>query len=87
MEQRTNAGYVITDSIHIGETEFVIGQNEREPASFVTWACKNGNDYFWGHYMTGREKAEQDLVNRASEQVRFLNSLRGNPIKGKERER
>ena len=26
MEERINIGYRITDSIHIGETEFVIGE-------------------------------------------------------------
>ena len=45
MEQRTNVGYVITDSVHIGDTEFVIGQSENDPAQFVTWACDNGDYY------------------------------------------
>ena len=45
MEQRTNVGYVITDSVHIGDTEFVIGQSENDPARFVTWACDNGDYY------------------------------------------
>ena len=46
MEQRTNVGYVITDSVHIGDTEFVIGQSENDPARFVTWACDNGDYYY-----------------------------------------
>ncbi|MFQ6963483.1 MAG: hypothetical protein ACLRR6_05055 [Oscillospiraceae bacterium] len=50
MEMRTNAGYTITDSVHIGKAEFVIGEMPNAPAPFVTWECKNGNNYFWGHY-------------------------------------
>lgn len=26
MEQRANEGYIITDSIHVGDVEFVIGE-------------------------------------------------------------
>lgn len=89
MEQRTNVGYVITDSVHIGDTEFVIGQSENDHARFVTWACDNDDYYYWGHYLTSREDAERDLVKRASERIRFLNSIREEkqPEKKKERER
>lgn len=89
MEQRINIGYVITDSLHIGGTEFVIGQSQNDVARFVTWACDNGSDYYWGHYLTSREDAERDLVRRASERIRFLESIRGEnqPEKKKERAR
>ena len=30
MEMRTNAGYTITDSVHIGKAEFVIGEIDRK---------------------------------------------------------
>jgi len=40
MDQEINAGYVITDRLTIGNTEFVIGQNENAPAKFVTWNAK-----------------------------------------------
>mgnify|MGYP000814091926 CR=1 FL=1 len=46
MEMRINAGYTITDSVHIGKAEFVIGEMPNAPAPFVTWECKNGNNYF-----------------------------------------
>ena len=52
MNIRINAGYIITDSIHVGETEFVLGVHSTAPSQFVTWACKNGTDYFWGHYFS-----------------------------------
>ncbi len=93
MNIRMNVGYIITDSIHIGETEFVIGIHQHDPNRFVTWACKNGNDYFWGHYLNSREAAEKDLVKRATEQLKFLESIRGDGSgtkhseKSKERER
>ena len=74
---RMNAGYIITDSVHIGETEFVIGVHSTQPHMFVTWACKKGNNYFWGHYLTSREAAERDLVDRAREQIQLLDNLRG----------
>ena len=45
MGNRMNAGYLITDSIHIGTTEFVLGVSITEQSMFVTWACQ-GNDYY-----------------------------------------
>ena len=67
MNVRINQGYVITDSIHIGKAEFVIGEMSNTPAPFVTWECKDGNNYFWGHYLTTRKAAERDLLERARE--------------------
>ncbi len=89
MSQRTNIGYTITDSITIGTTEFVIGENQtKNGTQYVTWACKNGDHYFWGHYMTDRRAAEQDLVGRAQQELSLLAALkpRQEP-KGKEQER
>ena len=45
---RTNAGYTITDSIFIGKAEFVIGHNPSFSTPYVTWECKDGDNYFWG---------------------------------------
>ena len=69
MEMRTNAGYTITDSVHIGKAEFVIGEMPNAPAPFVTWECKNGNNYFWGHYFSTRQAAERDLLERAGQEL------------------
>lgn len=71
MDVRMNAGYIITDSIHIGETEFVIGVSVSAPAQFVTWECKEGSNYYWGHYMSGRMAAEKDLLERAGRELEF----------------
>ena len=86
---RMNAGYIITDSIHIGETEFVIGVHSIQPNMFVTWACRNGDNYFWGHYLTSRDAAEHDLVDRAKDQLQLLDQMRGrsSPVKETERGR
>lgn len=73
---RMNAGYIITDSLHIGETEFVIGVHATYPGKFVTWACKNNDNYYWGHYLNSREDAERDIVDRARDQLQLLDSIR-----------
>ena len=40
MGNRMNAGYLITDSIHIGTTELVLGVSITERSTFVTWAAR-----------------------------------------------
>ncbi len=50
MADRINQGYVITDSIQIGEMEFVFGKLDSKPPMYVTWACRDGDNYFGGHY-------------------------------------
>lgn len=68
---RINQGYMITDSVHIGNTEFVIGEMSNAPAPFVTWECKDNNNYFWGHYLTSRKAAERDLLERAGQELEY----------------
>jgi len=76
MEKEINAGYVITDRLTVGNAEFVIGQREAEPAQFVTWKCRKGEkDYFWGHYLSDRLAALEDLCNRALDEIHYLRSL------------
>lgn len=48
MEMRTNAGYTITDSVHIGKAEFVIGEMPNAPAPFVTWSVRMATTTFGG---------------------------------------
>ena len=69
---RTNAGFVITNSISVGNAEFVLGGNMKNPDSFVTWKCRGGTDYYWGHYTDSLLKATKDLCERVLEEVRFL---------------
>ncbi len=76
MNIRINAGYIITDSIHVGDYEFVLGVSQHVANDFVTWRCKDGSYYYWGHYHSDRFSAEKDLVERAAEKVRELQELK-----------
>ncbi len=71
MGQRINEGYVITDSIHVGETEFVFGKLDSKIPMYVTWACKGGDNYYWGHYFSDPMEAKRDLLARAGEEVEY----------------
>lgn len=89
MDTRMNAGYIITSSVHVGESEFVLGVSAKAPRQFVTWKCSGGTDYYWGHYFSDQFAAEKDLVARAHEEIAFLEERpeKQKPTKGKERER
>jgi len=87
--QRENEGYVITDSMHIGSIEFVIGQRDsRFGTMYVTWQCKGSDNYFWGHYMNSRQAAERDLLARAQHELEYQTAKpQESARKYKERER
>ncbi len=93
MDQRINEGYVITDSIHVGETEFVLGKLNSKIPMYVTWACKGGDNYYWGHYHDDLLKAKKDLLDRAGQELeiqierkeRMTQSPREKSDKGRER--
>ena len=68
MGLRINAGYIITDSVHVGDAEFVLGVSQHISNDFVTWRCFNDN-YYWGHYYCNLFSAQKDLVERAAERV------------------
>ena len=75
MNKEIIAGYTITDRLAVGEYEFVIGERDT-PAEFVTWKCRKGEkDYFWGHYLSNRLSAIEDLCKRAIEEVEHLRSI------------
>lgn len=69
---RINEGYIITNSILVGNTEFVLGVHQTAPNQFVTWECKNKTDYFWGHYTNDVLKAIKDLCERVLSEVQYL---------------
>ena len=66
MSERKNGEYTIIQSIMIGGAEFVMGHNPKACTPYVTWECKDGNNYFWGHYIMDRHNAERDLLERAT---------------------
>lgn len=72
MDLRMNAGYIITDNIHIGECEFVLGVSQTVNSQFVTWECKGGDNYFWGHYHSDLLLAQKDLLERANDELEYL---------------
>lgn len=83
MDMRMNAGYIITSSVHIGESEFVLGVNMKAPGQFVTWKCSDGTDYYWGHYFSDQFATEKDLVARAQEEIQYLDERNGQSEKQK----
>ena len=71
MADRINEGYTITDFIQIGQTEFVFGKLDGKIPMYVTWACKGGDYYYWGHYFSDPLEAKKDLLGRANEEVEY----------------
>ena len=76
MNFRMNAGYIITDSVFVGDIEFVLGVSSYVASQFVTWACKDGKDYYWGHYHDDLLSATKDLLERATQELEFCLSER-----------
>ena len=38
---------------------------------YVTWACKGGDNYYWGHYFGDLLEAQKDLLARAGEELEY----------------
>lgn len=69
---RANAGFTIVDSIFVGDSEFVLGVNNANPAMYVTWKCADRINYYWGHYHTDQIAAKRDLLKRAGEELDYV---------------
>lgn len=74
MEQRECAGYIITQSIKVKDSEFVLGEHPKKDM-YVTWRCKDGDNYFWGHYTSNRYDALKDLCQRAEKEIDYLAAI------------
>lgn len=74
-EPRINEGYRIVSAVTVGNTEFVMGVNRRAPDMYVTWQCRGGTDYFFGHYTNSDLKATRDLCERVLEEVQYREGL------------
>lgn len=63
---RVNQGYRIIETVRIDTSlEVVMAQSESKLGShYVTWQCKNGTDYYWGHYFDDCDAARRDLFKR-----------------------
>lgn len=86
MKERKNAGYVITRSIQFPSFEYVLGEKP-DGSGYVTWYCKNGNDYYYGHYITERDLALLDLYERAQDEIFTVIEDLKNQIERKENEK
>ena len=74
MDQRECAGYIITQSIMVKDSEFVLGEHPKKDM-YVTWRCKDGDNYFWGHYTSNRYEALKDLCLRAEKEIDYLAAI------------
>lgn len=63
---RVNQGYRVIEAVRIDTSlEVILAQNDtRFGTQYVTWQCKKGVDYFWGHYHTNFDAARRDLFER-----------------------
>ena len=74
MEQRECAGYIITQSIKVNDSELVLGEHPQKDM-YVTRRCKDGDNYFWGHYTSNRYDALKDLCQRAEREIDYLAAI------------
>ena len=79
MEWRKNQGFIIVNQIRVGSAEFVLGVHEKNPNSFVTWQCKDKDDYFWGHYFTNLLAAQKDFCRRALDEIKAIEVMKKPP--------
>lgn len=63
--KRENAGFIIIGSERIGiNEEIVLGVNDSHWRQYVTWHCRNGNNYSNGHYGSSFMDAIDDFKRR-----------------------
>ena len=75
MNYRENAGYIITDSFHVGDREFVLGAHKTSKSRFVTWRCANQTEFYWGHYFDDLLSAQKDFVSRVQAELQYLEEI------------
>ena len=60
---RINEGYAIIASVPLNEREeIVIGRNYND--MYVVWTCRDGDNYFWGHYVMTYKQALKELIRK-----------------------
>lgn len=74
---RCNAGYTILQACKVGNQEIVLGENLKAPDPYVTWSCRNGNDYNFGHYCSTMLSASRDFMKRVNQELDFLKDRGG----------
>ena len=77
IENRENIGFKIISSMEIGSVEIVLGVRKGVLPQYVTWECRGGNDYYWGHYFSDLAAAQKDFCNRAYEKIEMREAFIG----------
>ena len=85
--KEVNAGFEIIAKVQVGPVEYALGERGGKFPSFATWERTPANDgdgqpnYYWGHYIEGRDEAVRDFCDRASEKYKMLAEYRKPSIK------
>ena len=64
MPKEINAGYEIVRRQRVGAVEIVLAHNPKAPEPYVTWKCRNGREYYHGHYFVDEGRAVMDFSKR-----------------------
>ena len=80
MDYRENAGYIITDSCHVGDSEFVLSVHLTAPQQFVTWKCSNRTDYDWGPLFSDLFSAQKGFGGAGAGGVQCLEGSGKNTV-------
>jgi hypothetical protein len=76
---RQNQGYTILQAQTVGNEEIVLGENLNAPDPYVTWVCRNGTDYNFGHYRSSMLSASRDFMKRINEERDYLRDIGAMP--------
>ena len=75
-KEQVNEGYVIIESVTVGNARFAIGENpNNQAAPYVTWQANVKNDpnnFFWGHYCATKLDAVADFAQRINAEAEYL---------------
>lgn len=74
--KRTNEEYTITDSVRVGDAEYVLAELTAPGSQqmYVTWECATGKPdaYYRGEYSTDRTAALRSLLARVTEKMQRM---------------
>lgn len=67
---RYNAGYQITDHMHLEGSHFALGHNPDAPAPYAVWRTNEDlSEFQWGRYFAHKHAAIADMVLRSTYQL------------------
>ncbi|MFT9055798.1 MAG: hypothetical protein ABF449_04130 [Ethanoligenens sp.] len=84
---RQNAGYTILQAQTVGNQEIVLGENLNAPDPYVTWICRGGTDYNFGHYCSTMLSASRDFMKRVNRELGYLQDTGALPPSADHRKR